>query len=213
MRPKTGHHELRMVTATTSMARPKVSAIRAVDQHGEPYIVREAARTDAARLARTSGVLVTQTPFMLKCGGDPLPSSEQERLLITFSAQSLNWLVLLAARPRGPLKRDEIIGSLKLTGGRAGRTLHTAQLGMGVVREHWGCGVGGALLDCAIQWAKANIALRRLSLQVYEDNEPARTLYRSRGFLDEGLMMNDVRDGARGIHLMGMGLNVHKVDQ
>ena len=192
----------------TSTARPRVPTHRAIDRHGAPYVVREALRSDASRLARTSAALVTETPYMLKCGDDPLPTHEQERLLITFSAQSLNWLVLVAARPKGPLSRDAIIGSLKLTGGRAGRTLHTAQLGMGVLRDHWGYGIGGALLDSAISWARANPVLRRLSLQVYEDNEGAQRLYRSRAFIEEGLMRNDVMNGADRVHLVGMSLDV-----
>ena len=55
------------------------------------------------------------------------------------------------------------------------------------VREQWqGKGVGGALLKAALDIADKWLALRRIELRVYTDNERAIRLYQRCGFAIEG---------------------------
>ncbi|ARP91513.1 hypothetical protein CAL14_15490 [Bordetella genomosp. 9] len=63
---------------------------------------------------------------------------------------------------------------------------HTGVLGMGVRPDQRGRGVGKALMAAALDAADA-IGLRRIELEVYASNRPARTLYRSFGFVEEGI--------------------------
>ena len=63
---------------------------------------------------------------------------------------------------------------------------HSGVLGMGVIREHRGKGIGRALMQATLAAAKAS-GLRRIELTVRVDNEPARRLYESFGFVTEGL--------------------------
>jgi ribosomal protein S18 acetylase RimI-like enzyme len=48
-----------------------------------------------------------------------------------------------------------------------------------------GRGVGSALLAAAIGWARSH-GLHKLSLEVFAHNTAAITLYRKRGFVEEG---------------------------
>lgn len=66
------------------------------------------------------------------------------------------------------------------------RRRHLARLEIFLAPAHRGRGIGGALMDAAIAHATAATVLRKLGLVVFADNEAARALYRSRGFVEEG---------------------------
>jgi ribosomal protein S18 acetylase RimI-like enzyme len=63
---------------------------------------------------------------------------------------------------------------------------HSGILGMGVIRDYRGQGIGRSLMQATLAAAKAR-GLRRIELTVRVDNEPARRLYESFGFATEGL--------------------------
>lgn len=62
-----------------------------------------------------------------------------------------------------------------------------------------GRGVGTALLDAAVDWARADGATT-VSIWLVEDNEPAAALYRSHGFAPTSVSMPLPRDPARTEH-------------
>lgn len=59
------------------------------------------------------------------------------------------------------------------------------EIGMFVTADWRGRGVGTALVEAAIDWAKAR-ALHKLTLSVFPHNEAAIALYRKLGFIEEG---------------------------
>jgi RimJ/RimL family protein N-acetyltransferase len=59
------------------------------------------------------------------------------------------------------------------------------EFGMLVDREWRGRGVGSALLEAAIDWARAQ-GLHKLCLEVFPHNTVAIALYRKYGFVEEG---------------------------
>jgi len=63
---------------------------------------------------------------------------------------------------------------------------HSGVLGIGVIRDHRGKGIGRALMQAALTGARAS-GMRRIELTVRVDNEPAKRLYESFGFVTEGL--------------------------
>ena len=69
---------------------------------------------------------------------------------------------------------------------------HSAVLGLGLVAEHRGRGLGKALLASTLDRADAR-GLRRAELVVREDNVPAVSLYRRFGFVVEGRCRNYLR--------------------
>ncbi len=82
----------------------------------------------------------------------------------------------------------EVIGSLHVEESRHG----FGELGMAVVREWRGRGVGGALLVASIAWARDR-GLHKLSLSVFAHNAAAIGLYRKLGFVDEGRRVKQYR--------------------
>ena len=75
----------------------------------------------------------------------------------------------------------DVIGSIHL--GDSGHGF--ADVGMAVAKEWRGRGVGTALLDAAIEWARER-GMHKLCLGVFAHNEAAIGLYRKLGFVEEG---------------------------
>ena len=74
---------------------------------------------------------------------------------------------------------------------------HRGVLGMGVVPEFRGRGIGRALLDATLGAARRK-GLARVELEVRADNAGAIRLYRSAGFVPEGVKRDALRvDGGR----------------
>ncbi len=62
--------------------------------------------------------------------------------------------------------------------------------------SYQGQGIGAALLEAAVTLAERWLAITRLELTVYTDNEPALALYRKFGFEIEGTLRDYAfRDG------------------
>jgi L-phenylalanine/L-methionine N-acetyltransferase len=63
---------------------------------------------------------------------------------------------------------------------------HVGSLGMGVVAQYRGKGIGSKLLAGVIQHAYES-GLKRLELEVFADNQAAISLYKKHGFVQEGI--------------------------
>jgi RimJ/RimL family protein N-acetyltransferase len=63
---------------------------------------------------------------------------------------------------------------------------HSGVLGIGLISEYRGRGIGRALLDATLQAAKDR-AIGRVELTVRVDNERAKRLYEACGFVVEGV--------------------------
>lgn len=157
------------------------------DRHGRRLVVREARERDARESSRLMHRLLKETPFMLRLPEEHRQFIDDEGAFITRVHEAPNWLMLLAEVD------DRPVGTLLITGGGLRRVAHVSYLGMGVLQDHWGQGVGAALLDAAIAWAEANPVLRKINLQVFATNPRAIALYKSRGFAEEGLLRAEVQ--------------------
>lgn len=114
-----------------------------------------------------------------------------------------NWFRLWIARDR----TGAIVGHVDLSGGRLITELHRAELGMGIERPHRGIGLGAALLDAALTWARETGTLHWVELGVFSANPRARRLYERFGFEQigtvpdrfrvDGVIIDDVRMALR----------------
>jgi ribosomal protein S18 acetylase RimI-like enzyme len=80
----------------------------------------------------------------------------------------------------------ELVGSLSLVRHRdSEKSKHVRNLAMGVAREYRGMGVGTALMDYAIRWARQR-KVKKIVLSVFSTNRQAIALYKKFGFTSEG---------------------------
>lgn len=90
---------------------------------------------------------------------------------------------------------DRIVGRLSLARDPHPASAHVADLGMMVAASHRRRGIGRALLDAAVRWARV-AGVSKLELHVFPWNEPAIRLYEDFGFEREGLRRRHyLRDG------------------
>jgi ribosomal protein S18 acetylase RimI-like enzyme len=83
---------------------------------------------------------------------------------------------------------DELVGWIHV-----GRSYHGyGEIGMAIAREWRGRGVGSALLEAAVAWAR-ECGLHKLSLSVFPHNAAGIALYRKHGFVEEGRRVKQLR--------------------
>ena len=85
-----------------------------------------------------------------------------------------------------------VVGRLSLARDPHPASRHVADLGLMVDARHRRLGIGRALLDEAVAWAR-RAAVRKLELHVFPWNEPALALYESFGFVREGYRAGQYR--------------------
>jgi RimJ/RimL family protein N-acetyltransferase len=83
---------------------------------------------------------------------------------------------------------DEVVGQVSIAREEHPVTRHVATFGMTVAAEWRGRGVGSALLEEALHWARA-FRVEKVELTVYPNNEGAIALYRRFGFVEEGRLV------------------------
>ncbi|WP_291246468.1 N-acetyltransferase [Fournierella sp.] len=79
-----------------------------------------------------------------------------------------------------------MVGSLSFRAMTLARASHRAEMGISVLQECWGKGVGNRLMEAAIDFAKNNAGVEIISLEVRADNTRAQALYRKYGFEEIG---------------------------
>jgi putative acetyltransferase len=91
----------------------------------------------------------------------------------------------------------EIVGRLSISRDPHPASRHVADLGLMVAASARRQGVGTALLEQAVTWARAT-GVRKLELHVFPHNEPAIRLYERFGFVREGYRKDHFHRGASG---------------
>ncbi len=85
-----------------------------------------------------------------------------------------------------------VIGAINVQQNLRPRLMHSGKLGLMVHPDHWGQGVGSALMIAALNLADNWLNLLRLELEVYTHNAPAIHLYEKHGFVTEGVKQKAV---------------------
>jgi len=82
---------------------------------------------------------------------------------------------------------NQVVGFCDVTPFSNPRFSHRGGLGMGLLPDFRGKGLGSRLLESVVQHSR-NIGMEKIELQVYTQNLPAIGLYKKYGFEEEGLV-------------------------
>ncbi|WP_158961395.1 GNAT family N-acetyltransferase [Myroides fluvii] len=145
-------------------------------------VIREAQPEDALALIQLIQTYLEDSEYIPLEPAEFTKTEEEGVHWITSLQTASNSLFLLAEY------EGRIIGNLDLTGHGRKALQHTAILGMGMLKEWRGCGLGTALVCQAMDWAKQQRQLELIWLQVYEENKAAIALYQKHGFTTIGIM-------------------------
>lgn len=162
-------------------------------QDGRTALLRQAEEMDAEQLLALARQTTSETPYL---GSEPDEydfSIQQEREWIR--QQNSGSSLLLVAEIDGRLVGDCSIHPQ----GLRRRTRHRCGLGISLLQEVWGNGLGTAMLEYAIFAAK-NFDYEQMELEVVSTNERAINLYRKLGFVPCGLLPRALKykDGSWG---------------
>jgi putative acetyltransferase len=100
---------------------------------------------------------------------------------------------------------DRVIGHLNVAREEGSMTRHVASLGMAVAPDWRGQGVGSALMDEVLRWAR-EMGVEKLALSVYPHNDAALALYRKFGFKEEGRLTGHSKKSIGYLDEIVMGL-------
>jgi RimJ/RimL family protein N-acetyltransferase len=101
-----------------------------------------------------------------------------------------------------------IVAALNFAGGKRPRTRHSGEFGISVRKEFWDLGVGSAMLDALVAWARSGGIVRKIALRVRTDNDRAIALYEKKGFIREGTLRAELAIGGEFFDLHAMALFV-----
>ncbi len=103
------------------------------------------------------------------------------------------------------LDNGAVIGWCDVTALPRPTTKHCGVLGMGVLRDYRHQGIGTKLLNASLQRARV-YGLRRVELEVFEDNLTAIEMYTKAGFKVEGRKLEAVRIDDRYVNVFVMAV-------
>jgi putative acetyltransferase len=101
-----------------------------------------------------------------------------------------------------------IVGRLSIARDPHSASRHVADLGLMVAATHRRRGIGRALLEQAVAWAR-DAGVRKIELHVFPWNEPAIRLYEDFGFEREGLRRGHYRRGGDFVDAILMAFHVN----
>jgi RimJ/RimL family protein N-acetyltransferase len=143
-----------------------------------PFEIREAEPGDATGLVELARQ-VSAEPEGWLLAGEEWRTPAAERRYLRAVRRSHHAAVFVAEAPEG------LVGRLSVARDPHPASHHVADLGLMVAAGHRRLGIGRALLERTVDWARAN-GVSKLELHVFPHNEPALALYESFGFVREG---------------------------
>ena len=125
--------------------------------------IRTVKISDAEKLLKMLVRLSGETTFMLREPDEfALTVEDEENLLKNIIASEKNLYLVVE-------HDNEIIGSIGVYGKNTRRTQHRASIGIGILHEFTGQGIGRRLMLEAEKWAEKK-GITRLELDVMENN-------------------------------------------
>ncbi len=113
----------------------------------------------------------------LTFGAEGLPCSVEDEEKYIESLQNSTSSVMFFAKDNG-----KIVGDASFSSSPRERIKHRGEIGISVVRDYWGKGIGSKLMESIIDFAKNVAGCEIIHLQVRSDNERAIGLYKKYGF-------------------------------
>lgn len=154
---------------------------------GAKLVLRSMENADAGAAIFALRRVAGETDFLL---------SEPEECGATLE-QEENFIETMNSRPRealiGAFLDGELVGMANIAQvSRRRRACHRATVGVSVLRDHWGKGIGTALMLACMELARA-VGYEQMELEVVENNARAVALYQKLGFVCAGQIPRAIR--------------------
>ena len=153
---------------------------RIVLKNGEEALIRNGDGPDGSAVFEIFNLTHAETDYLLSYPDENSFDPEQEARFLEEKTKSPDEIELVAMVD-GKMAGIAGIGAV----GKKHKVRHRAELGISILKEYWGLGLGKALIKACIQCA-GDAGYKQLELNVVADNKRAVSLYRSMGFGEFG---------------------------
>ena len=160
-------------------------------KNGLEAVIQPAYAEDASQLLECFKSVAIEGKFILSTLSDiekisPSIEKEAEWIKNTFDGGG----IILTAQIN-----KKIEGYISITIDAMTRRKHIAVIGICMIKQYRNIGLGKALMESAINWAKETPKIEKLALSVFADNVLAIKLYEKLGFLTEGRQIREIKRG------------------
>lgn len=167
---------------------------------GRKLIIRKAEENDAEKFLKYFNIVGAETDFLGFGAEGPKISLEEEKEIFKNSTPKNFFLIAEAD--------NKIVGSCSIsTNEKRIRSIYFGELGIVVLKDYWGLGIGYNLMKTAIELGK-KAGLRKINLDTRDDNEKAIRLYEKLGFKKEGIITRGAVIKGKFYNLLIMGLEI-----
>ncbi|MDM5318093.1 GNAT family N-acetyltransferase [Fictibacillus sp. b24] len=147
--------------------------------------IRKATSDDAQNMIDFYNVVGGESDYLSFGANEFKRELKDYKDYITATSQEPNSIMLLATID------SKIIGIATINSSQKERTKHVGTLGIVVSKKYTGMGLGTALMNEFVMWARQNGITKKISLVTNENNTKAIDLYKKLGFEKEGLLKKD----------------------
>lgn len=149
-------------------------------KNGKEALLRNGDAADGLIVFEVFNAAHAETDYLLSYPDENSFDQEQEARFLEEKTKSPDEIEIIA------ITDGKVVGTAGIEAvGRKYKIRHRAELGISILKEYWGLGLGKALTKACIQCAK-EAGYTQLELNVVAENEAAISLYRSLGFVEFG---------------------------
>lgn len=163
--------------------------------------IREIELEDYKELLDFMKTVQGETNFLLSYSDENNRTYEEEKEFIKNIKESQTSNLFLA------VQKDKILGAIGFNGSERRKRRHYGTIGISVLKRYWGKGIASSLFKTLMIWAKEN-KIKKINLEVFENNIRAISLYEKLGFKLEGEIEDAIFDGENYINLLIYGLKI-----
>lgn len=169
---------------------------------GKKLSLRKIEEGDSAELVRLSIKMGGESDNLTFGIDDFYFTEEQQKNFISNIKDKDNCLYIAA------ILENKIVGTLSFVASSRKRIEHRGDMGIAILKEFWGMGIGSSLMDYFLRWAYATEVIKKVDLQVREDNIHALNLYLKWGFKIEGRITRGININGQFYDIYCMGKNI-----
>jgi RimJ/RimL family protein N-acetyltransferase len=164
------------------------------------FAIRRARPADAGALVELAQAVAAEPEGWLAAERAWRSTGEERRYLRTLARYPHAAVMVAEADGR-------VVARLSLARDPHPASAHVADLGLMIAAPYRRRGIGRALLDAAVDWARG-ADVRKLELHVFPHNGPALALYEQFGFQREGVRKGQYKRGGRYLDAILMAYTV-----
>ena len=144
-------------------------------KNGQIIIIKEANEDDAVAIRDLVNSVASEKYYVVP------ERSREDWDEATREIKKRKGLIIVACA------NEKTVGMAHLVPGKFEKTKHVGFLGISILKGFRGIGIGTAMMNHIMEWAKKQKGLEKISLTVFSANETAINLYRAFGFEIEGV--------------------------